>query len=102
MGNLHRVAGAAPPGLSWRRAISATLLAILFLAIYGATNWLTSLRPDVPTWHFGWELAIPFVPLMILPYLSLDLFYLGAPFLCRNEAELKTFERRVTFAIVVA
>ena len=52
--------------------------------------------------YFGWERSIPFVPFMILPYLSIDLFFVAAPFLFRDEAGLRIFARRVTATIVIA
>jgi hypothetical protein len=39
---------------------------------------------------------------MILPYMSIDLFFIAAPFLCRTEEELRTFSRRVIAAILIA
>jgi predicted protein tyrosine phosphatase len=39
---------------------------------------------------------------MIIPYMSIDLFFVAAPLLCRDERELSTFAKRVSFAIVVA
>ncbi len=86
----------------WRKAGTSLLLSLLFLAVYGGTNWITTLRTDVGTWYFAWELAIPLVPLMIVPYMSIDLFFVAAPFLCQSEQEIRTFARRVTFAIFVA
>ncbi|MEO5718819.1 MAG: phosphatase PAP2 family protein [Chthoniobacterales bacterium] len=64
--------------------------------------WITARRPDVGVFYFGWERAIPFVPFMILPYLSLDLFFVAAPFLFRDEGRLRIFVRRVAAAIVIA
>lgn len=83
-------------------ARTSALLSLLFVAVYWTCNWLTSQRDDVGAWYFEWEHVIPFAPLMIVPYMSIDLFFLAAPFLCRNERELKTFVRRVSFAIVTA
>ena len=59
-------------------------------------------RHDVGTLYSEWERFIPFVPLMIIPYLSIDLFFVAAPFLCRSERELATFSKRIAAAIVVA
>jgi protein-tyrosine phosphatase len=56
----------------------------------------------VGTWYYAWEKYIPFVPLMIVPYMSIDLFYVGAPFLCTSREELLVFARRITFIILVA
>jgi membrane-associated phospholipid phosphatase len=83
-------------------AKTSLLLSLLFLVVYGDTNWITSQRSDVGTWHYAWEFAIPFVPLMIMPYMSIDLFFVAAPFLCRTNDELKTLTRRIVFAILSA
>jgi membrane-associated phospholipid phosphatase len=77
----------------------------MFIVIYGGTNWLTAQRPpsDVYTWYFDWELSvIPYVPLLIAPYMSLDLLFFAAPFVCRRRGELRVFRRRVMFSILVA
>ena len=103
---------AASPPLSntERRSARSTLkalgasvgLSILFLVVYGWCNWLAAQRHDVGTLYFEWECFIPFVPLMIVPYMSIDLFFVAAPFLCRSERELATFSKRILAAIVVA
>jgi predicted protein tyrosine phosphatase len=82
-------------------AVSAGL-SLLFLVVYGGCNWITAQRGDVGMFYFQWERAIPFVPLFIVPYLSIDLFFIGAPFLCQTNEELRIFSRRVIAAIVVA
>jgi membrane-associated phospholipid phosphatase len=74
----------------------------VFLIVYSGCNWITSRRGNVGTFYFEWERRIPFVPFMILPYMSIDLFFVAAPFLCRTERELRIFSQRVICAIVVA
>lgn len=101
MGDLHGVAGATP--LTFRHKVAASvLLSLLFLFVYGGANWITTLRGDVGTWYFDWELAIPLVPAMIVPYMSIDLFFIAAPFLCRDRRELTTLARRIVFSILLA
>ncbi|HEX8279966.1 MAG TPA: phosphatase PAP2/dual specificity phosphatase family protein, partial [Chthoniobacterales bacterium] len=39
---------------------------------------------------------------MIVPYMSIDLFFVAAPLLCRTSAELNTFAKRIASAIVAA
>ena len=91
-----------------RRSARSTQLAIsislsaLFLLVYGWTNWFTAHRGNVPTLSFEWERFIPFVPLMIVPYMSIDLFFVAAPFLCRSDRELAAFSKRVIAAILIA
>jgi 1-acyl-sn-glycerol-3-phosphate acyltransferase/membrane-associated phospholipid phosphatase len=75
---------------------------MLFLGVYGGCNWLAAQRTDVGTWFFDWERRIPFLAPMILPYLSIDAFFLIAPFLCRDREELRVFSTRIATAILVA
>ncbi len=77
-------------------------LSVLFLVVYSACNWITGQRGQVGSFYFQWERAIPFVPFMILPYMSIDLFFVAAPFLCRTDQELRIFSRRVVAAILIA
>ena len=77
-------------------------LSILFLIVYGGGNWITARRANVGMLYFEWERSIPFVPFFILPYMSIDLFFVAAPFLCRTERELSIFAKRIAAAIIVA
>src|SRR5437899_1359120 len=102
MGDLHGLAGSPRKELRVRAAITSALLSAMFLTVYSTTNWLTSLRDDVPTWHASWELAIPFVPLLIIPYMSIDLFFVAVPFVCGSRGELSVLVKRLVFANLVA
>ena len=75
---------------------------MLFVVVYGACNQLTALRADVGTIAFGWERHLPFVPLMIVPYMSIDLFFVAAPFFCATDEERRLLARRITLAVLVA
>jgi protein-tyrosine phosphatase/membrane-associated phospholipid phosphatase len=86
----------------WMAAATSGGLSLLFIVVYGSCNWITAHRTDVGTWYYGWERYIPFVPLMIVPYMSIDLFFVAAPFLCRSRIELKVLAQRIAFAIIVA
>ena len=86
----------------WTAAKFSLGLCALFLVVYGFCNRVTEYRSDVGVWVYDWERYIPFVPLMIVPYMSIDLFFAAAPFLCRDRAELRTFARRIVFAVLVA
>jgi protein-tyrosine phosphatase len=108
MGHLHGVC--CPPSrpvISSKplraKALGASVgLSVLFLVVYGWCNWITAHRHDVGTLYFEWERFIPFVPLMIVPYMSIDLFFVAAPFLCRSDRELATLSKRIVAAIAVA
>lgn len=76
-------------------------LSVLFLVVYGGCNWVTAHRANVGTLYFWWERNIPFVPFFILPYMSIDLFFVIAPFLCRTDQELSMVAKRIGAAIIV-
>ncbi|HSZ54776.1 MAG TPA: dual specificity protein phosphatase family protein [Tepidisphaeraceae bacterium] len=100
MGDLHRFRRPAGDAVNWRAAKTSAALCGLFLLVYGTSNWLTSFRHNVGSFYFAWERHIPFVPLTILPYMSIDLFFIAAPFVCRDERELRTLTRRIVAAIL--
>jgi hypothetical protein len=85
-----------------RALVASAGLSILFLVVYGACNWITSRRANVGTIYFEWERVIPFVPFFILPYMSIDLFFIVAPFLCRTNRELSILMKRIATAISVS
>ncbi len=109
MGNVHRFDRA--PSLvitpesclsKWRSFGASVGLSVLFIVVYGTTNWLASRRMHVSTFVYGWERGIPFVPVFVPPYLSLDCFFVAAPFLCRTRRELGVLAARISAAILVA
>lgn len=54
---------------------------IAFFTVYPLMNWLTSLRPARLHLYFDAELAIPFMPQFIWPYLSMYALFLMPPLL---------------------
>ena len=109
MGNVQRLHCASKRllktsiSVSRSKALSASVgLSLLFLFVYGGCIWVTSRRHDVGVFYFAWERAIPFVPFMILPYMSIDLFFVAAPFFISSERNLKVFRFRVASAIIAA
>jgi membrane-associated phospholipid phosphatase/protein tyrosine phosphatase (PTP) superfamily phosphohydrolase (DUF442 family) len=88
---------------SWRARITiAAATSILFLILYSGTAYLTDLRSDVGTWYYDWERFIPFVPEMIVPYMSIDLFFVLAPLICRDRRELSVLAWRLSAVLVLA
>lgn len=87
----------------WSEALflSATL-SLLFVFVYGLSNAVAAGRSDLGMWFFAWELRIPFVPALILPYMSIDLFFVGSFFLCEDRIELRAHARRIAVAILAA
>jgi len=85
-------------------ALWAVVTSAFFMTLYPLTNWITSHRDQaiVGTWYFEWEKHIPFIPAFIVPYMTIDAFYFGAPFLCTEKREIRTLAKRLIAAISIA
>ncbi|KUY89606.1 MULTISPECIES: phosphatase PAP2/dual specificity phosphatase family protein [unclassified Burkholderia] len=82
--------------VGWLAAMGA-----VFFSSYGFANWLAARRAVVPTFAFGWEHAIPFVPWTIVPYWSIDLLYaLSFFFWTRRDDLLDHVKRLLTVQLV--
>jgi hypothetical protein len=87
----------------WLRAWCwLAFLAPFFYLTYGAANYITALRQDVPSIVFGWERRIPFLAWTIIPYWSIDAFYAASLFVCADKDELDAHGRRLVTAQIVA
>lgn len=87
----------------WLEALLlSAALSLLFVFVYGLSNALAAGRSNVGTCFFEWELRIPFVPALILPYMSIDLFFVASFMLCEDRIELHTHARRIAAAILIA
>lgn len=82
--------------------LTSLALCATFILIYSTTNALAAKNANVGTWYYAWERYIPFVPIFIIPYFSIDLFFFFAPFLCTSRAERMTLAKRIVTSIVVA
>lgn len=94
-----RVPDVRPP---WRRALAwLAFLGPFFFLTYGFANWLAARRSDVGAVVFDWEGSIPFLAWSIVPYWSIDFFYVASLFVCRTGKELDTHARRLLAAQVI-
>jgi len=84
-----------------KRALVSLILSIVFLVVYGGTQAITVGRSNVPSFFYAWERRVPFVAATIIPYLSIDLFFITAPLLIETERKLRAYAIRITTAILV-
>ncbi|HQO16042.1 MAG TPA: phosphatase PAP2/dual specificity phosphatase family protein [Methylotenera sp.] len=91
------------PSILWQRgALWLAFLGPFFFLGYGWLNHLTSTRADVGVMVQDWERAIPFVPWMMLPYMSIDAFYAVSLFLFRKRSALDRHAFRLLLATVIS
>ena len=88
--------------VNWAAARTSLLLSLLFTVVYKGASWVTAHRADVGTLYFEWERRIPLIPWFIIPYMSINLLFVAAPFLCSGDGERRLFARRVAFCILTA
>jgi len=75
---------------------------LFFQLTYPYTAAYASSLAAVPSFVFDFEQYIPFVPWMILPYMSSGLFFFLVPFYCRQKGELLCYAKRFTFVTLIA
>ena len=81
----------------------AVAQAAVFALVYGGCLSFTASRADVGRMYSSWELRIPLVPAMIVPYFSIYALFFLAYFICRNDArELRGLSVRLTASQLVA
>ena len=87
----------------WQQAAVSAWLSLWFVFVYNGCNYLASQRADVGTCAYDWEINLfPFIPVLIIPYWSIDLFYVVAPLLIKSRFELAQHLKRISFGIAVA
>jgi uncharacterized membrane protein YozB (DUF420 family) len=92
-----------PTPILWKRgALWLAFLGPFFFLSYGWLNHVTSLRNDVGVVVEAWEHTIPFVPWLMLPYMSIDAFYAVSLFLFRKKSTLDRHAKRLLLATVIS
>ncbi|USX18450.1 phosphatase PAP2 family protein [Oxalobacteraceae bacterium OTU3REALA1] len=94
--------GNVPAGERW---IALGFNAALFGICYPATNHLGQFQQEqsgVGGVAMAWEAALPFLPWMVLPYMTSGLLFVLSFLLLRGRGELSALSRRVAFATLVA
>ena len=112
MGDIHRVDGRTGEGLilafalptfpvARRAALWLVFLGPFFYASYGLANYLASLNTEVPNVAMAWEKAIPFMAWTIIPYWSINLFYVATLFFNEDtDGVNRTAKRYLTCQII--
>lgn len=82
-------------------AAYSAALTLLFAGVYGSTNWHCSIRDSRYRFYWDWERQLPFVPELILIYLSIG-FVFALPLFVLPRRELRPFAAAFALATVAA
>ncbi|MDW8263324.1 MAG: phosphatase PAP2 family protein, partial [Phycisphaerales bacterium] len=83
-------------------AIHLTIQGTLSTLVYRGCLRFAEWRGDAGQLYAQWELAIPFIPAMVVPYLSVYLLFVGTFFVCRSARELMTLSLRLLSGLLVS
>lgn len=84
------------------KVVSVCISYILFLALYGFSGWYASSLSEVGSFVFDFECHIPFLPWMIIPYMSSGAFFIGVFFLCSSHKQLLLFTLRTNLLTILS
>jgi protein-tyrosine phosphatase/membrane-associated phospholipid phosphatase len=87
---------------TWLAVLLLAGMGALFFSSYGVANWLASQRAGVPSFYFGWERRIPFLPWTVVPYWSIDLLYGLSFFLWSTRPALLAHAKRLLLAQLIS
>jgi protein-tyrosine phosphatase len=85
-----------------RAVLWLVFLGPFFYASYGLSNHLASLRAHVPNITFAWEYAIPFLEWTIIPYWSVNLFYVATLFANEDTTGVDRIAKRYLTCQIIA
>ena len=96
-------ANTPPRPILWKRGLAWLIfLGPFFFICYGWTNHFTSQRSDIGVVVDAWEHHLPFVPWLMLPYMSIDAFYAASLFLYRKRSLLDRHAQRLLLATLIS
>jgi hypothetical protein len=85
-----------------RFALLSLLIAAEFAVVFYGADWLTAQHPIRIQVYTNAELAIPLVPVMVVPYMTMYVIFWFAPFALRTKADLDHFAGALARVIAVA
>lgn len=84
------------------RVLWTVLIGGFFFLVYGSTNQISALTAPHPFFYFDWEVFLPFIPELIIPYMSSDVIFVLVFLLARTREDLQRLGMRCALAIVIS
>lgn len=82
--------------------LSALFCCGVFSLVYNFCAFYTSTLNNVESFNFNFENYIPFIPTLIIPYMSNGILFILMPFFCTNQNQLKQYVARIIALTIVA
>ncbi len=80
----------------------ALLSSMIFVFLYKIAETYTSTLKNVPSFVMNWEKFIPFVPFLILPYMTSGLLFVIIFFLVKTKEDLILLTKRANFMTIIS
>jgi protein-tyrosine phosphatase/membrane-associated phospholipid phosphatase len=84
------------------RLLWTLLIGGFFFLVYGSANQISALSAPHPSFYWDWEKSLPFIPELILPYMSSDILFIIAFLLAPNRRAIQKLGLRCALAIVIS
>ena len=77
-------------------------MALFFFLVYGSANQISALTAPHPSFFWSWERELPFVPALVLPYVSSDIVFVIAFLVAPARSDIQRLALRSGLAVVVS
>lgn len=84
------------------RFLWTVIMGLFFFLLYGSANQMGSLTAPHPSFYWDWEHSLPFVPELIIPYMSSDLVFVIAFLIAPTRSAIQKLALRSGLAILVS
>ena len=84
------------------RALWTVVMGLFFFLVYGSANQIAALTAPHPSYVWSWERQIPFVPELIVSYMSSDLMFVLGFLLAPTRSVIQRLAVRCGLAIVIS
>ncbi len=75
---------------------------LIFIFFYKAAGIYASNLESVPSFHFPWEKNIPFIPWLVIPYMSSGIFFVVIFLLCKTKESLWILAKQINSITIIS
>lgn len=75
---------------------------MVFIILYKIAELYTSTLKNVPSYVMEWEKSIPFIPFLVVPYMTSGLLFVIIFFIVRTKEDLILLAKRANFMTIIS